>query len=1097
MRYLAPIENALQSAPLLKPMPLAGKPVESQPNATQDNDIRTVSGVPVVQLQTETVTDAVAARMAISLLGHVLFLKNQIPLPVPQLTRIPSKSSTSKGAKQRAELLSSFDTLTSHLTTTFTALSIALAKTYSKEKLEQLTAESGHHLDRATFLAVDRFEAKLWGLKQGSGENGDGPAEEEAEDDDEGSDCSTDDEGEDDDEAEANDDDDDSDAEGPEASDSEDDSDDEDKLDSTSEPDCQQGPLTAVPLPLQDSTLLTRLRASMSPPPSLSYAEEQRFLQNSERLLSRVLATADAEGSKSPVALAIEAAFDAVKDPPWYTGDPFNQDEDNDTGRATPLSIKEAIALKRAETKKTQERAAKGSLDSMGTLEDALPANTQPAEEDADLLGRLPLRETIEKARSTGSLNIATRSLPCLPSALFEIHLSITPDPLKSVENEPKLPPAEEQPVGRRGGRRDAAPAWFEAQDLTVLKAWNNEITEIQHEISFFGSLKTVDLHKNKLTSLPNTFADLSFLTVLDLSHNQLTSLPDNLWSMPELTTLNLAHNQLTSLPFTAPFQSASKRTGPNSYASTDFFTPAVVRAAQPLPKLANLDASHNLITSVDLTIPSSLVKFDLSENPLGQIDKLLQKLAALSRLRELRFEKARIDDGSIPASVFSSRSNPPFPVLRVLDFSKTAITLPAVQAAFKSLKQRLDHDFTNDEPPEGVTKILVGKRVIKEAWEIELEKRTQKRAAKGTGFGSDDWDSEPSKTSARTPPPAPQTKSPPSSASPTTRSPPTRPRGHQSVVSKKEVVKEAWEIEAEQGLLTEGGKRRARAAAQAEPEAAPSTTARETSPSSGTTGGGSLISSPQYYSANTQTLTLPPSAPSPKAAGGHHNRSFSLASPFPSSSSLASSLGNAPSTAELALPAPTLPLTVIVAQPFADTLRVLILTNRRLDRSFTIPVPLAEVPAEGFLPNLEELDLEGCNLDDSVPVSGSVQRTTEPLLPTLAKLFPSLRTLNLSYNKISDRSLTFDALSSLILQSAPYKSGLRHFRLRGNGISDLGASGFQNLAEMFKGNRDVPEWKMEELDVRDNEVGRLPPELGLLPLDVLLVEANRYLLTL
>ncbi|KAJ2929357.1 hypothetical protein H1R20_g7747, partial [Candolleomyces eurysporus] len=288
-------------------MPLAGKPVESQPKATQDDEIRTVSGVPVVRLQTETVTDVVAARMAISLLGHVLFLKNQIPLPVPQLTRIPSKSSTSKGAKQRAELLSSFDTLTSHLTTTFTALSIALAKTYSEERLEQLTAESGHHLDRAyvavvlgpglgtaksrTFLAVDRFEAKLWGFEQGSGENDDGQAEEEAEDDDEGSDCSTDDEEEgEDDEAEA---DDDPDAEGPEASDSEDD---EDEIDSASEPDCQQGPPPAVPLPLQDSTLLTKLRTSMSPPPSLSYAEEQRFLQNSERLLSRVLATADAEG---------------------------------------------------------------------------------------------------------------------------------------------------------------------------------------------------------------------------------------------------------------------------------------------------------------------------------------------------------------------------------------------------------------------------------------------------------------------------------------------------------------------------------------------------------------------------------------------------------------------------------------------------------------------------------------------------------------------------------------------------------------------------------------------------------------------------------
>ncbi|KAJ2912254.1 hypothetical protein MD484_g8167, partial [Candolleomyces efflorescens] len=753
-------------------------------------------------------------------------------------------------------------------------------------------------------------------------------------------------------------------------------------------------------------------------------------------------------------------------------------DDTASTSRATPISIKEAIALKRAEAKKAQEKVARAGLDSMGSLEDALPANTQPAEEDADLLGRLPLREAIEKSRSTG-----------------EYHF-------RSVENEPKLPPAEEQPPARRGGRRDAAPAWFEAQDLTVLKAWNNEITEIQHEISFFGSLKTVDLHKNKLASLPNTFPDLSFLTVLDLSHNRFTSLPDNLWSMPELTTLNLSHNQLPSLPFAAPFQSASKRTGPNSYASTDFFTPAVVRATTPLPKLVNLDVSHNLITSVDLTIPSSLVKFDLSENPLGQIEKLLQSLSALSRLRELRFEKARIDDGSIPTTLLSSRPSQPFPVLRILDFSETAITLPAAQAAFKPLKQRLDHDFTTDEPAEGVAKILVGKRVIKEAWEIELERRTQQRTAKGTGFGSDDWEEpEPPKSSTRTPP-APtstHTKSPSASSSTSATTRPA-PRSQQSVVSKKEVVKEAWEIEAEQGLLTEGGKRRARAAAaaaaHAEPEVAPSTSSGKTSPTNGT-GGGSIINSPQYYSAITQTLTLPPSAPAPKAAGGHHNRSFSLASPFPSSSSLGSSLGNAPSTAELALPAPTLPLAVIAAQPFADTIRVLVLSNRRLDRSFTIPLSLAEVPAKGFLPKLEELDLEGCNLDDSVPVSvvgsgDTAQRTTEPLLPTLAKLFPSLRTLNLSYNKISDRSLTFDALSSLILQS-PERSGLKHLRLRGNRISDLGDGGLQKLAEMFKGNRDVPEWKMEELDLRDNEIGKLLPELGLLPLDVFLVEGNTF----
>ena len=98
------------------------------------------------------------------------------------------------------------------------------------------------------------------------------------------------------------------------------------------------------------------------------------------------------------------------------------------------------------------------------------------------------------KAGIPGSVNLSIRSLPCLPSALFEIHLGITPDPLKSVLEEPSIGTvADTSTTSRRGGRGDR-PSWFEAQDLTVIKAWNNEIVEIQPEISLFGSLKTVDV---------------------------------------------------------------------------------------------------------------------------------------------------------------------------------------------------------------------------------------------------------------------------------------------------------------------------------------------------------------------------------------------------------------------------------------------------------------------------------------------------------------------------------------------------------------------------------------------------------------------------
>jgi len=167
------------------------------------------------------------------------------------------------------------------------------------------------------------------------------------------------------------------------------------------------------------------------------------------------------------------------------------------------------------------------------------------------------------------------------------------------------------------------------------------------------------------------------------------------------------------------------------------------------------------------------------------------------------------------------------------------------------------------------------------------------------------------------------------------------------------------------------------------------------------------------------------------------------------------------------------------------------------MDRSFHLP-SLTE-NSTCFLPRLEELDLEGCNLNDLVPTvifpdSGTgattPPRSSESMIPLITRLFPSLVTLNISHNAITNASLTPEALSNLILASNSHK-GLRHLRLRGNKITEL--DGFSKLAESFKGNRQVPEWKLEELDIRDNEIGKLPPELGLLPLDVFLVDGNMF----
>ncbi|KAK0469489.1 uncharacterized protein EV420DRAFT_37192 [Desarmillaria tabescens] len=750
-----------------------------------------------------------------------------------------------------------------------------------------------------------------------------------------------------------------------------------------------------------------------------------------------------------------------------------------------PLSIREAIALKRAEAKKAKGIAGSSNL---GSLEDANPIASNVAPEE-DLLGRLSVKETIERARSTGSLNLATRSLPCIPSILFEIHLRVTPEPLKSVPNEPPFA-SESSSVPRRGGKYDS-PAWFEGQDLRVLKAGNNAIEEIQHEISMFGSLKVVDLHKNKLLSLPDTLGDLSSLTTLDLSHNALSTLPPTIFSLPELTTLNLAHNQLTSLHFNAPFSDGNSRI---EYTSTDPFAPAVNRSVTPLPRLIVLDVSHNKLASDSMDIPNipiALTKLDISSNPLGinssATRQLLQKLGTLSGLKELRLEHAEINDDAFPSD-FSS--GPIFPRLHLLDVGETAVTKDAIKVALKGLKQDISYDLTTEEPCEGTIRVLVGKKIIREQWELEAERRAKSRFVRNaepseeTEFKTsttekaeivkEGWEieaeqgllTEGGKRRARAQAAAAVLVSEPAPLSASKRLAP--------------VVKEAWEIEAEQGLLTEGGKRRARAAAAQRDRGS---SLGHGIPSSKPSSGQSTFSlaTSQCYSEPTQTLTLPPSAPPPKSA---HSRAFSLAFHPSSSSSL--------SAAEIAIPTPTLPLASIMTEAFAENLRVLVLVNRRMDRSFSLPIQ--DGP---FLPHLEELNLEGCSLADQVPVSLSdssssgtttPKYTNESLLPLLTRLFPSLQTLNLSYNAISSSCLTTDALSSLILCTSQRK-GLKRLNLRGNKITTL--DGLQGIAELFKGHRDVPGWKLDELDLRDNEIGKLPPELGLLPLDVFLVDGN------
>jgi Leucine-rich repeat (LRR) protein len=216
------------------------------------------------------------------------------------------------------------------------------------------------------------------------------------------------------------------------------------------------------------------------------------------------------------------------------------------------------------------------------------------------------------------------------------------------------------------------------------------------------------------------------------------------------------------------------------------------------------------------------------------------------------------------------------------------------------------------------------------------------------------------------------------------------------------------------------------------------------------------------YYVEETQTLALPP----------------------PKRISAADTGSN---------PAPVLPLYAIITQPYAHSLRCLILANRRLDKSFALP---HDVEIENLLPSLEELNLHNCKLMDRAMVSMCMlnqdpemaPRSNQDLLPLIIKMFPNLQILDLSENALRS-SFTEDILCQLVF-AMDGRRGLKHLRLRGNRLQDL--NGFKAIASSFNVSKSTAvNWTLEELDVGYNNIEELPCELGVLPLNILSVEGN------
>lgn len=584
------------------------------------------------------------------------------------------------------------------------------------------------------------------------------------------------------------------------------------------------------------------------------------------------------------------------------------------------------------------------------------------------------------------------------------------------------------------------------------------------------------------------------------------------------------------------------------------FYPPRSPRVNKPFPVLQMLLVSNNKISAHAIRpledFPRTLVKLDLNHNPLcaagdpspdsesAGIRPLFETLGGLKSLKEVLMRSSTLSDAALGHLTLGDAS---FPLLEALDVGDNDDLSEAyVRRALLASRQG-----TNDEDgvlvgthmdilvagsaarsrganaSRHVVKLVIGRHIVKEAWEIELERRSSPRKSTVSQANSN-------ATTAR------------------------------GVVGENDAVED-------EGLFVLGfGRKETRVRRNATasgvnrdsyshngdnqvphsgqddkhksyidpslPESrlqsamGPESRDRSESP----VGGKHKPRFPldKYYNDKTHTLALPSAVPRSTRGGAavHHARSMSLNSPD----------GSPASGSDVLAPLQTLPHALIVTHLWArTTLRTLVLSNRRADVTFL----LARVGGNASLSNdvfitlpvVEELRLDGCNLQSRVKCSTRIPPIPVPplaranpetgigtfvantnlvgaslalsasgvvgnrgdecgfgrptdkelgLLPTLHRVFPALVTLDLSYNALS----TLNGVGDMFLPSSSETlsqgncASLQTLKVCGNKIDEAGLEELVCIGEKFKLDETcvAPRWRGVEVDIRENEIAKV-----------------------
>lgn len=295
-------------------------------------------------------------------------------------------------------------------------------------------------------------------------------------------------------------------------------------------------------------------------------------------------------------------------------------------------------------------------------------------------------------------------------------------------------------------------------------------------------------------------------------------------------------------------------------------------------------------------------------------------------------------------------------------------------------------------------------------------------------------------------------------------------------------VVKEAWELEAEAGLLTEGGRRRAKLeeARKIQGDSAPKVIVPDAPFATESPTVGSQLPSATSDDAGPAAPLDSPTLSDPaydfikdfldKTADtcSLSNRKIaSIPRPQQPSSTIQ------PSSLDLSKNLFTsLPIETLSAWGWTSCLRKLNLSQNRI-----AAVELMEFASERpsiVFESLEDLNLASNGLTE---VANLANGQKVPLFQLLSGLAPNMKTLDLTYNLLVKLDEVKRVLVPALIYQDPGRIGLKNLKVVGNRLEDL--EGLAEVGDLVKAaaNEDsekITGWVCTEIDVRDNAIGRV-----------------------